>query len=457
MTTTQYTKWISLILAIGFASCTPVKKEKEEKKTRPNIVFIMADDMGYECLSSYGNSDYQTPRLDKLAASGIRFENFHSQPICTPSRVQVMTGQYNIRNYVKFGLLDRDQYTFGHAFKNAGYKTCIAGKWQLGRESDSPQHFGFEQSCLWQQSKGRVNDEKLDSRYPNPIMDINGKTVEFKDGNYGPDVASDFICNFIDENSGSPFFVYYPMILVHCPFVPTPKSKTWNPEDMGSKEYKGYGDSLEMKTHFTDMVAYTDYLVGKIVDKLEEKGLRENTLIVFTGDNGTDTPIVTSMKDGSQVIGAKGKTIDSGTHTPFMASWPGTVEPGQVTQELADLTDVFPTICRAAGIDLPKDREFDGNIFLPALRTAEESARDWIYSWYHPRMKPGNRKEWARTEQYKLYRTGEMYDVLEDHFEESALNELSQEQKQIRADLQKVLDKYDFRQETEEDIKSVEG
>ncbi|MDP4680706.1 MAG: sulfatase-like hydrolase/transferase, partial [Cyclobacteriaceae bacterium] len=419
-------KWTVLVAVVLFAiSCKP--KQIQETK-RPNIIFIMADDMGYECLSSYGNIDYQTPRLDQLASSGIRFENFHSQPICTPSRVQVMTGQYNIRNYVQFGLLDREQYTFGRAFKNAGYKTCIAGKWQLGKETDSPQHFGFEQSCLWQQTQGRTGGGKSDTRYPNPIIDINGKTHSYKDGNYGPDVASDFICDFIDQNADSTFFVYYPMMLVHCPFVPTPKSKNWNPEDMGSEEYKGYGDSVEMKMNFKDMVAYTDYLVGKIIDKLDEKGLRENTLIVFTGDNGTDLPIVTNMGNGGKVIGAKGSTIDSGTHTPFMASWPGKIEPGLVTKELADLTDVFPTLCRAAKIDLPQNVKLDGNIFLPFLRSKEETSREWIYSWYHPRMEPGNRKEWARNEKYKLYRTGELYNVLEDHFETSPLDPLTEEQ-----------------------------
>jgi arylsulfatase A len=445
MTILKNTKYAALsLIAIVAISCSP---ETATKKKRPNVIFIMADDMGYECLSSYGNSDYQTPRLDQLAASGIRFENFHSQPICTPSRVQVMTGQYNIRNYVQFGLLDREQYTFGNAFQNAGYKTCIAGKWQLGKETDSPQHFGFEQSCLWQQTKGRTGDGKTDTRYPNPIIDINGKSQPFSEGNYGPDVASNFICDFIDQNADSAFFVYYPMMLVHCPFVPTPKSKNWDPKDMGSEEYKGYGDSIEMKMNFKDMVVYTDYLIGKILDKLEEKGLRENTLIVFTGDNGTDTPIVTNMKRGTRVIGAKGKTIDSGTHTPFMASWPGRIKEGQVTKELADLTDVFPTLCRAAEIDLPKEVAFDGNIFLPFLRTKKESSREWIYSWYHPRMKAGNRKEWARNEKYKLYRTGELCNVRADHFEKSPIEVLNKDQKQVKEKLQKVLDKYDFRQE----------
>ena len=107
----------------------------------------MADDLGFECIKANGGESYETPNIDKLASEGLRFENCHSMPVCTPSRVQIMTGKYNIRNYARFGLLLRNQQTFGNFFKNAGYKTAIAGKWQLGREKDSPQHFGFEESC----------------------------------------------------------------------------------------------------------------------------------------------------------------------------------------------------------------------------------------------------------------------------------------------------------------------
>ena len=113
----------------------------ENKK--PNIILIMADDMGYECVAANGADEYKTPSLDKLAAEGVRFTNAFANPLCTPSRVKIMTGQSNIKNYVQFRILDRDQKTFAHYLKDAGYKTVIAGKWQLGKEKDSAQHFGF--------------------------------------------------------------------------------------------------------------------------------------------------------------------------------------------------------------------------------------------------------------------------------------------------------------------------
>ena len=147
------------------------------KENRPNIILIMADDMCYEALSSNGSESCKSPNLDKLAEQGVRFTNCFSNPICTPSRAKIMTGQYNVRNYVKFGILDRGQTTFAHQLKEAGYATAIAGKWQLGKEKDAPQHFGFEKSCLWQHTRsGRSKKDgtTFDRRFVNPMLEFNG-------------------------------------------------------------------------------------------------------------------------------------------------------------------------------------------------------------------------------------------------------------------------------------------
>ena len=152
----------------------------EHLPKKPNIVLIMADDMGYEALSVNGSESCQSPNLDKLAAGGVRFTNGFANPLCTPSRAKIMTGQYNVRNYVGFGVLDRGQTTFAHQLKAAGYATCIAGKWQLGKETDSPQHFGFEQSCLWQHTRSgrsKENGKTIDRRFVNPMLEFNGKEI----------------------------------------------------------------------------------------------------------------------------------------------------------------------------------------------------------------------------------------------------------------------------------------
>ena len=361
---------------------------------QPNIILIMADDMGYEALSSNGSESCKSPNLDKLAAKGVRFTNCFSNPICTPSRVKLMTGQYNVRNYVKFGWLDREQTTFAHQLKAAGYATAIAGKWQLGRDKDSPQHFGFEQSCLWQHTRsGRSNEDgkKIDRRFVNPQLEFNGVEKDFTNGEYGPQVCTDFICDFIDKNKKKPFLVYYPMILTHCPFDPTPDSTDWDPKRLGSTTYKG--DRNDPQRHFRDMVAYADKAVGQIVSQLGKSGVRDNTLIIFTGDNGTDTPIVTPW-NGKKVVGGKGTMSDTGTRVPLIVNWPaGIRKAGRVVDDLVEFTDVFPTICEVTTAKLPKNHPGDGASIVPVLRNqAGARKKDWVYIWYRKQVMVRNKQ-----------------------------------------------------------------
>jgi arylsulfatase A len=286
-----------------------VESSQGKPQQQPNIILIMADDMGYECVNANGGTSYQTPHLDKLAETGIRFEHCYSQPLCTPSRVKIMTGKSNARNYVSFGVLDRKQTTFAHLLKKAGYATCIVGKWQLGKEADSPQHFGFDESCLWQHTRPARDQHGRDTRYPNPHVEVNGKPLDYSDDEYGPDVVTDFLCDFMERNKDKSFLAYYPMILPHNPFVPTPDSE--NPKNSN-------------KTHnFRDMVTYVDKMVGKLDAKLGELGIRNNTLLIFTCDNGTNKAI-SSQLGGKEILGGKGTMTDAGTRVPLIISWPGT-------------------------------------------------------------------------------------------------------------------------------------
>jgi arylsulfatase A len=346
----------------------------------PNIILIMADDLGYESIGANGCDDYKTPVLDKLATTGVRFTNCFANPLCTPSRVKIMTRKYNVRNYVSFGVLDRTQKTFAHTFKSAGYATCIAGKWQLGNEQDSPQHFGFDQSCLWQHMRERTRAGELyDSRFNNPRLEINGELKDYDGGEYGPDVCAEFICDFIEHNKAKPFLAYYPMILTHCPFSPTPDTTDWNPQSLGPDTYKGDAQ------YFGDMVHHMDKMVGRILAKLEECELLENTIVIFTGDNGTDVPVVTSL-NGRKIPGGKGQMNDNGTRVPLIVSYPGSIQAGAVSDELVDLADMFPTICDAAGLAIPGDRPIDGVSFWSTLQGRPGRKKPWIYIWYDTKV-----------------------------------------------------------------------
>jgi arylsulfatase A len=395
----------------------------------------MADDFGYECVTANGGESYKTPHLDNLAATGIRFNHCYAQPICTPSRVKIMTGIYNVKNYEKFGLLPRDQTTFAHLLKKNGYATCIAGKWQLGKEKDSPQHFGFDESCLWQHTRGRSNEQKLDTRFENPRLEVNGEPVDYKNGEFGPSITSDYLCDFMERNQEKPFFVYYPLILTHCPFIPTPDSPDYDAKSMGSKTYKGDAK------YFGGMVHYLDKVVKKLTDKLDQLGLRENTLFIFTGDNGTDTPVV-SMFKGQEYAGAKGKTINAGHHVPLIVNWPGTIQPGQETDALVDFSDFLPTLCETTGTETPSN--IDGKSFLPVLKGETSSVRDWIYCWYSRTGKRNQASVFTRDQRYKLYENGKFYDIQNDLLEKKPLDKeaIDTEARQSYKKLSKALKQY---------------
>ena len=387
-------------LALLAAFCAPL----HAAGVKPNIILIMADDLGYECLTANGGQSYRTPHLDKLAASGVRFEQCHVQPLCTPTRAQLMTGRYNVRNYLNFGTLVRTETTFGHLLKKAGYATGICGKWQLGHETDAPQHFGFDESCLWQQTR-------RPPRYANPGLEYNGVERDFSKGEYGPTLINDFALDFITRHKDAPFFLYYPMILTHDPFQPTPDSPDWDPTTKGENKLK------DLK-HFADMTAYMDKMVGRVVAKLDELKLRENTLLIFLGDNGTHVTVTSRFKD-ADFRGGKGTTTHRGTHVPLIANWPAVMKEGRVNRDLISSADFLPTICAAAGVPVPAT--VDGVSFLPQLRGEKGTPREWLYCWYSPRQSADMTvREFAFTRDAKLYRNGNFFDLAADPEEKNA-------------------------------------
>lgn len=397
--------------------------------TRPNIIVIMADDFGYECVRANGGESYETPTLDRLAREGIRFEQCHVQPLCTPTRVQLMTGLYNVRNYLNFGTLMRTERTFGHYFQEAGYATGICGKWQLGKEVDSPQHFGFQESCLWQHTR-------RPPRYANPGLEYNGVEKDFAKGEYGPDLVNEFAMDFITRHKDKPFFLYYPLMLTHDPFQPTPDSPNWDPST------KGEAVKRDVK-HFADMTVYMDKLIGRLDEHLKQLNIRDNTLLIFLGDNGTYSS-VTSRFQGRDYRGGKGTTTTRGTHVPLIVNWPAVIREGRVDASLISSVDILPTICEAAGID-PK-LKLDGISFLAQLRNQPGQPRSWLYSWYSPRQQANlTVREFAFDSQYKLYRTGEFYRITDDLNEQRPLaaSALTPEETEARLKLQAALHQFE--------------
>lgn len=389
-----------------FLSVCSARLAAAERK--PNLVLILIDDFGFECVTANGGQSYATPNLDRLAAGGMRFENCHVQPLCTPTRAQLMTGVYNVRNYIDFGTLDRKATTFGHLLKSAGYFTGICGKWQLGHEVDSPQHFGFDDALLWQHTR-------RPPRYANPGLERNAKPLDYTMGEYGPTLINDFALEFVTKHRDEPFFLYYPMILTHDPFQPTPDSEDWDPSTHGEMDKRD-------NKHFADMTRYMDKMVGRVIAKLEELHLRENTLVLILGDNGTNVGITSRFKDDAYP-GGKGTRTARGTHVPMIANWPGRIAAGQVNPALIGSVDFLPTLCEAAGgVNVPEPAARDGRSFYRQLFSpASAPSREWLYSWYSADGGKEPSWEYAMTTKFKLYRDGRFFDLGADPFEAKPL------------------------------------
>ena len=405
----------------------------------PNVVLILADDVGQECFGCYGGEDYRTPNVDRLAREGVLFEHGYSTPLCTPSRVQLMTGLYSFRNYTHFGYLPPGERTFGHLFQDAGYRTAVAGKWQLnGIRNELPGHddpervrrAGFDEWMLWQLTRSPGAGE----RYWNPAIDENGRFrgPAENDGRFGPDLFTDFVCGFIERNRDVPFFVYYPMALAHDPFVAPPGLGSPPPGDPNREPADGRAEHA----HFASMVEYMDALVGRITAVVDELGLAERTLILFTADNGTH-PKIESRQRGRTVRGGKGGLRDNGTHVPLVARWIGQSEGGVRSSELVDFTDFFATFAEL----VEGEPAIDGSSFAPILTGGDRDPRPWVLCHYQAywNKEPG---QFARTARFKLYRDGRLYDVAADPEERLDLaGSASEDAAAARSLLRAVLDR----------------
>ncbi|UCC98722.1 MAG: sulfatase-like hydrolase/transferase [Phycisphaerales bacterium] len=356
-------------------------------KQPPNFVVIMADDLGAKELACYGNTEHRTPNLDELAETGMQFKTCYATPICHPTRFEIMTGQYGHHNKIyQFpgrrggpvaGSLEDNiarHLTFAQVLRPLGYATAHAGKWQLtGAIPTLVRECGFDEYCMWAYKhnlppgvehtggwEGRPGSKT--SRYWHPSIVKNAQYLPTGPDDYGPDVFTDFVVDFITRHRNEPFFVYYPMCLTHGPFYVTP-------ETVRSEQ----GKFENLRSNFKANVEYMDKLVGRIVKALDASGLRENTVVLFTGDNGT----------GGQ---GKGQPTELGARVPMIANCPGLVKPSKASDELVDLSDILPTLVDFAGGTLPEGHEIDGRSFAPLLQGHNGPTREWIYSYLGDRQ-----------------------------------------------------------------------
>jgi len=426
-------KILSLVLISTLVlSCSNNQSIKVSSK--PNVVLIMADDIGFEALGINGTDDYKTPVLDSLARNGINFTNAYSQPLCTPTRVKIMTGKPNYINYEYFTYLNPNQKTFGNLFQENGYKTTIVGKWQLNgiqydlennQDLNRPYHFGFDEYCLWWlRERG--------DRFANPNIVQNAKKLETNMDDYGADIFSDFIVDFIEKNKDDPFFVYYPMALVHDPFRPTPDSKDWNDLDK-----RNVGNNPK---YFSDMVTYMDKVVGKITDALKKNNLDKNTILIFLGDNGTDTKVVT-LNNGKEIKGSKGGSIKFASNVPMIVNWNKHIKDSRTSDALIDFTDFYTTFEDILDIENPDSY---GKSLLPLILNDGYKQRDVLITYYNPMWgtRVLDRGVYAQNKTYKLYKSGKFFKYSEDLFEENSLllSKLSEKENEIYNFLKKSLD-----------------
>jgi len=362
----------------------------------PNIIVVLADDLGIGNVSCYGADNFKTPNVDALAASGMRFNRCYSAPNCGPSRALMLTGRYGFRtgmtgNDKTAVKLMRDgrkeESMIPKILKAEGYATASAGKWsQIPLE---PADWGFDEYITTNGSGAYWADDRVTYR-------VNGEEKPWKEGAYMPDLNHEFVVDFMSRHKDQPFYIHYALAHIHTKILPTPDSAA-----------DADGDTL-----FKDNIAYMDKLVGRLMADLERLGLKDNTLVIFTGDNGVHpNKGDVSTIGGRRLSGHKGTLLEGGSRVPLVASWPARVAAGGVCDDLVSFTDFLPTIAAVAGAELPAGLVIDGRSFAPQLLGEKGTPREWLFVML-------GRHWYARDAGWKLTDKGELFDIRDAPFEE---------------------------------------
>lgn len=332
-----------------FAASAGAALAAQTTRRRPNIIVILADDLGYGDLSCYGNTRHKTPNLDHMASEGVRFSDFYTpMPFCAPTRSSLLTGRYPFRTTITgnpapdAGINDiglpAGEITIAQALKPLGYRSLCIGKWHLGHKPEFlPTRRGFDEyyGILYSNDMRPVqlmHNERV-AEYPVAQSELTRKYTEKALG-------------FIEENRSRPFFLYLPHAMPHKPLAAS--------EDFYTPDTPG--------DLYSDVIRELDHSVGRVLDRVKSLGLDNDTLVIFTSDNG---PWYGGGTSGLR--GMKGRTWEGGIRVPMIARWPGRTARGAVSKQLAGIIDIFPTALAAAGAAPPRDRVIDGRNILPLL------------------------------------------------------------------------------------------
>lgn len=409
----------ALVLLVSLVAAVPVAQAAESPAPLPgpNIILILSDDVGLGDIHCCGGP-FQTPHIDALAAGGTRFEYSYSTPLCGPSRCQLLTGRYPHRtglnsNHSHDAIDPSREVMIPTVLKKAGYVTASVGKW--GQMCFGPAEWGFDEHLVFRGSGRYWRDQTHE-------YTVNGKEQDLPQGKYLPDLMHQFVVEFIARHKDQSFFIYYPISHIHGPIVPTPDSKPGATKDQ----------------LYVDNVTYMDKLVGRLVEELDRQHLREKTLVLFAGDNGTARfGVEAATVNGRAISGQKGSMLEGGSRVPLIAQWPGVTPAGKVNHDLTDFSDFFATLAELAGARLPEGVTLDSHSFAAQIRGQKGSPREWVYVEL-------NGKSYARDARFKLTNAGELFDLAEAPFKEIAVAKDATDPAAVaaRKSLQAVLDQH---------------
>lgn len=447
-------QWVLILNALLLTACSSNSYQKGKAGNQPNIIFILADDFGRELLTAYGGSSYSTPVLDRISDHGFTFSDTYATPMCAPSRMMFLTGQYNFRNYSDWDEMNFGLKTVADYMQDAGYTTGMAGKWHRG---------GWDLNPKGPEKAGFINYSSYDYKkfHSNAFWNIdiwqNDELIKLGKYDSASEYFNDYAINFIKKNSNRPFFFYYAMNLVHRPFLPTPDNKNFK----DSSVQNIISENLKSVDYFTENVSYLDKLVGKLIKTLEKEELLENTIIIFTGDNGTDNvseanTLYSDFRDSfyseavsEKIKGGKYFPTELGINVPLLIYAPGYIKEPQIITNPIDFTDMLPTFYELAGMP-PEDLFTDGKSFASLITGESYKPREWIYSYGnydHNSSKYKDPINYAdefyhviSDGQWKLYSDGRLFEVKSDRLEKNEISKgFSQESDLKREQLNKHL------------------